>query len=341
MDPLVSVVITAYNLGWCIEDTLRSVFAQTYENTEIIVVDDASTDDTPVRMAPFLDRVKYIRHSTNQGIAMQAEAGPARNTGIRQAEGEFIAFLDGDDLWEPEKLAVQVEAAQRFPHAGLIAVDGVSFAHEGGTILRSSLFYDYGDNLCQSLPEGSVLATDLYHRFLQGCVIDCPSQVMVPSKVFQAVGMFASCKSDDYDFYLRLVAQFEVVLVKKRLVRYRIHTSSMSGAQDRQFFRFVQPGITTWKKHLKECRAEVRPFIRQQIKKKLVTSAKRALEEGLCGNKKWVSHFLRGLLIKNLWSSGSPYVAFSLTRLWCPQWVVSILRPVTRRVMRVLQYPHP
>ena len=105
--------------------------------------------------------------------------------------------------------------------------------------------------------------------------------------------------------------------------------------------RFVQPGITTWKKHLKECRAEVRPFIRQQIRKRLITTAERAREEGLYGNKTWVSHFLWGLLIKNLWSSGSPYVALSLTRLWCPQWVVSILRPVTRRVMRLLQFPYP
>ena len=263
--------------------------------------------------------------------------GPARNTGIRQAEGEFIALLDGDDLWEPEKLAVQVEAAQRFPQAGLIVVDGVSFAHEDGTILRSSLFYDYGDTLCQSLPEGAVLSTDLYHRFLQGCVIESPSQVMVPSKIFRVIGGFVSCLSDDYDFYIKVAAQFEVVLVKKRLVRYRWHASNSSGAVDRLFFRFAQLGITIRKRHLKKCAAEVRPFIREQIKKTLMKASERACEEGQLGDKAWASHFLWGLLKKNLWSPGSPYVALSLTRLWCPQWVAATLRPLTRRILRRME----
>lgn len=336
MDPLVSVVITVYNLGWCIEDTLRSVFAQTYKNIEIIIVDDASTDDTPARLAPFLDRVKYIQHSTNQGIAMQAAGAPARNTGIRQATGEFIAFLDGDDLWEPEKLAVQVEAAQQFPHAGLIVVDGVSFAHEDGRLLRSTLLHDYGDNLFQSLPEGSVSAIDIYRRFLQGCVIDCPSQVMVPSKVFQTIGVFTHCPSEDYDFYLRVVEQFEVVIIKKSLARYRCHASSVSGALDRQFFRFAQSNITLWKKHSKKCSADLVPFVRRQIRKKLITAADLAREDGLSGNMTWASQFLWGLLIKNLSYSGSPYVALSLIRLWCPLWVVSTLKPVTRRLLRLM-----
>lgn len=337
MDPLVSVVITTYNLGWCIEDTLRCVFAQTYKNIEIIVVDDASTDDTPVRIAPFLGRVKYIRHSTNQGIAMQAEGAPARNTGIRQAVGEFIAFLDGDDLWEPEKLAVQVDAAQRFPHAGLIVVDGVSFAHQGGAILRSSLLHDYGDTLCSSLPEDSVVAIDLYYRFLQGCMIDTPSQVMVPTHVFRAIGVFDPCRADDYDFWIRVVAKFDVVLVKRRLVRYRIHATSLSGPHDRQFFHYTPINITIWKKHLRNCRQDSGPFVRGQIKKTLMKASERACEEGQLGDRAWASHFLWGLLEKNLWSPGSLYVALSLTRLWSPQWVASILRPLTRRILRRME----
>jgi len=337
MDPLVSVVITTYNLGWCIEDTLRCVFAQTYKNIEIIVVDDASTDDTPVRMAPFLGRVKYLRHPTNQGIAMQAEGGPARNTGIRQAVGEFIAFLDGDDLWEPEKLAVQVDAAQRFPHAGLIVVDGVSFAHQDGVILRSTLLHDYGDTFCSSLPEGSVLAIDLYYRFLQGCMIDTPSQVMVPTHVFRAIGVFDPCRADDYDFWIRVVAKFDVVLVKRRLVRYRCHATSLSGPLDRQFFHYTPINITIWEKHLRNCRPDSGPFVRRQIKKTLMRASERACEEGQLGNKTWASHFLWGLLKNNLWSPGFPYVALSLTRLWCPQWVASTLRPLTRRILRRME----
>ena len=337
MDPLVSVVITIYNLGWCIEDTLRCVFAQTYKNIEIIVVDDASTDDTPVRIAPFLGRVKYIRHHTNQGITMQAEGGPARNTGISQAQGEFIAFLDGDDLWEPEKLAVQVDAAQRFPHAGLIVVDGVSFAHQDGKILHFTLLHDFGDTLCSSLPEDSVLAIDVYDRFLQGCMIDTPSQVMVPTHVFRAIGLFDPCRADDYDFWIRVVAKFEVVLVKRRLVRYRIHATSLSGPLDRQFLHYVPINITIWKKYLKNCRLDSGPFVRGQIKKNLMKASERACEEGQLGEKAWASHFLWSLLGKNLWSPGFLCVALSLTRLWCPPWVASILRPLTRRILRLMQ----
>lgn len=334
MGPLVSVVITTYNLGWCIVDTLQCVFAQTYQNTEIIVVDDASTDDTQARMAPFLERVTYIRHPTNQGKALGAEGGPARNTGIRHAKGDYIAFLDGDDLWEPEKLAVQVEAVQQFPRVGMIVVDGVSFAHEDNKVLRGTLLHDYGDTYCASLSGGAVVAVDLYRRFLQGCVIDTPSQVMVPSSVFREAGMFTYCSADDYEFYVRVSAKYEVALVKKSLVRYRCHAASVSGAIDRQFFRFAQPNLMIWKKHRKECRNGEAPFIRRQIQHLLETAAERAREEGQAGHRNWATGFLWDLLRRNLGEPGALYVALCLGRLWSPRWVMSIVRPISRRILR-------
>jgi len=337
MNPLVSVVIPTYNRGWCIERTLESVFAQTHKNIEVIVVDDASTDDTAERLAPFLDKITYIRHSTNQGIALQAEGGPARNTGIGRATGDYLAFLDGDDLWEPDKLAVQVQAAARFPQAGLIVADGFPFSHEDGTILRSSLLHDYGDDFCGSLPEGAVVEADLYHRLLRGCVIDTPSQVMVPSKVLQTVGNFAQHRADDYDFYIRLAAQFKVVLIKKHLVKYRVHTGNVSGPVAMQFFQFTQPNLLIRKKHLKVCRPEVRPLLKQQIKEGLVTAAEKARDEGLRGQRRWASRFLWRLLMKNPFEPGSLYVALSLVGLWTPGWVLATFRPVTRRMLRHLE----
>src|SRR5437879_2984735 len=130
MNPLVSVVVTTYNQAPYIQQTLQSVFDQTYPNFEVIVVDDGSTDDTPTKLGPFMDRIVSVRQE-NQGIAA------SRNSGIQKAKGEFIALLDGDDLWDPEKLAVQIGAAQRHPHTGLIAVDGVMFGEDG--ILRNVL----------------------------------------------------------------------------------------------------------------------------------------------------------------------------------------------------------
>src|SRR3989442_14831209 len=113
MNPLVSVVVTTYNQAPYIHQALQSVFDQTYPNFEVIVVDDGSTDDTPTKLGPFMDRIVYVCHE-NQGIAA------SRNAGIQKAKGEFIALLDGDDLWELGKLAIQVGALRRFQSAGLI-----------------------------------------------------------------------------------------------------------------------------------------------------------------------------------------------------------------------------
>ena len=97
MKPKVSVVIPTYNSSQFIVETLESVFAQTYKDYEIIVVDDGSTDNTKEVLQPYTSRIKYI-YKENGGPAS------ARNVGIKSAQGEYIAFLDSDDRWLPEKL---------------------------------------------------------------------------------------------------------------------------------------------------------------------------------------------------------------------------------------------
>src|SRR5215467_8142244 len=104
--PLVSVVIPAYNAGAYIEDALDSVFRQTFPRLEVIVVDDGSTDDTRSRLEPYRSRIHYV-WQTNNG------SGAARNRGIDVSSGDYIAFLDADDLWSPEKLQIQLGIAAR------------------------------------------------------------------------------------------------------------------------------------------------------------------------------------------------------------------------------------
>jgi hypothetical protein len=159
---------------------------------------------------------------------------------------------------------------------------------------------------------------------------------MIPAKVINAVGPFALCRSDDYEFYVRVTAKFKVVLVKKPLVRYRCHTSNMSGPVHMQFFRFVQSGLTIRKRHLLECSEEVRPFLKQQIRNKLRVASERAREEADQGRKLWASQFLCRVLAKNPTSPGITYVLLSLVRLWCPHFVATIFRPMTTRIMRHL-----
>src|SRR6476660_1471039 len=108
--PLVSVIIPVYNGTCYLRAALESVFAQTYRPFEVIVVDDGSLDDSGV-IAQSFDDVRYI-HQENQGVAA------ARNNGIEVARGEFLAFLDQDDLWTPEKLKLQMGHLLSDPELG-------------------------------------------------------------------------------------------------------------------------------------------------------------------------------------------------------------------------------
>lgn len=103
MNELISIIMPSYNTGAYIADTIGSVLAQTYTNWELIIVDDCSRDHTDEIVASFADdRIRYLKNEKNSGAAV------SRNRGLREAKGRYIAFLDSDDLWEPEKLETQL-----------------------------------------------------------------------------------------------------------------------------------------------------------------------------------------------------------------------------------------
>ena len=104
MNDLVSIIMPSYNTSNYIEASIESVRHQTYENWELIIVDDCSTDDTDEVVRPFLSdrRIRYLKNEQNSGAAI------SRNWALREAKGKWIAFLDSDDLWLPEKLEKQV-----------------------------------------------------------------------------------------------------------------------------------------------------------------------------------------------------------------------------------------
>ncbi len=113
--PLCTIVIPAYNAGIWIERTLKSAAQQNYPNLEILVIDDGSKDNTRMlaeAMAAVDDRFRVIS-IPNGGVAN------ARNVGIREASGEYVAFLDADDLWHPDKIRLQVEAMEQLTDGGL------------------------------------------------------------------------------------------------------------------------------------------------------------------------------------------------------------------------------
>jgi glycosyltransferase involved in cell wall biosynthesis len=127
--PKVSVIIPAYNNAEYLGETIQSVLDQTYTNFEVIVVNDASPDHTPEVVAQFDDpRVRYIVHEENRGLSA------ARNTGIRAADGELIALLDGDDLFHPEKLRMHVEFLEKHPDVGVTYNARFELNHSSKTI---------------------------------------------------------------------------------------------------------------------------------------------------------------------------------------------------------------
>jgi glycosyltransferase involved in cell wall biosynthesis len=121
----VSVVIPSYNRAHCILETLESVYSQTFRDFEVVIIDDGSTDNTREVLAPFGDRIRYI-HQENRGLA------GARNRGIAEARGEWIAFLDSDDLWLPEKLELQFQAVTRSPDLAVHVTNATIFREHIG-----------------------------------------------------------------------------------------------------------------------------------------------------------------------------------------------------------------
>jgi glycosyltransferase involved in cell wall biosynthesis len=201
--PTVSIVIPTYNRAGVIGKPIQSILNQTFQDFEIIVVDDCSNDDTEQMLASYNDpRIRYIRHQTNSGAAI------ARNTGIDSSTGEYIAFLDSDDQWLPEKLAKQLNLFQEcssevgFIYTGFAAVDEC----------------DRVKRIISSNHRGSLSDRLLYSNF-----IGTPSTVMVKREYLQQVrGFDPNMPSfiEDMDLWLRLSEQCQFEVIPEVLTRY-------------------------------------------------------------------------------------------------------------------------
>jgi glycosyltransferase involved in cell wall biosynthesis len=214
--PTVSVVITAYNEEQYIGAALDSVVRQTWSDWEVVVVDDGSTDDTKAVVQRYSDPVRYV-YQENRGQP------PARNRGIRAARGEYIAFLDADDLWHPEKLARQMSRLKANPSAKWCYSDAFFFESASGQVLHAV-------SQRQSLQEG-----DIFQALLLGNFILSPTPV-VHHEVFEAVGHFnedpALRNGEDWAMWLRIAERYPVECVFEPLAFIRQHQARMSQGVD-------------------------------------------------------------------------------------------------------------
>lgn len=214
--PRVSVIIPTYQRAHLICESIDSVLAQTYQDLEIIVVDDESTDGTGEVVAKYGERVRYIYQENHGSSSIQdtgSRAARTRNIGCQAARGELIAFLDSDDLWLPEKLTLQVPLFDQDSEVGLVYCD-LSYFDADGSIDRPSRF-----NAHPPL-SGNVLR----EMFVQGCPMHT-STVVIRSQCFDKVGLFDEDLSyyEDQDLWFRLAKMFKVDYVDAPLARWRIH----------------------------------------------------------------------------------------------------------------------
>jgi glycosyltransferase involved in cell wall biosynthesis len=200
----VSVVIPTYNHAEFVVEAVDSVLAQTLVPLEIIVVDDGSTDDTQNRLASYADRIQYV-FQENRGLSS------ARNTGIARARAAWIAFLDADDVWAPQKLAMQLRAAAEHPHAMLIGAVG------------------RGDRRFAPPPVEAAVRMFQVRDFLSTSPFG-PSSAVIRREVFNEVGTFDESISPvaDRDMWLRIAANYPVVRLEWPCWWYRSTPGQMS-----------------------------------------------------------------------------------------------------------------
>ena len=202
----VSVVLAAYNAAWCIERGLDSVLAQTRPAEEIIVCDDGSTDGTP----DLVER-RYGGAVTVLRLPHR-NAAAARRAGLERARGDWLALLDADDLWAPEKLERQSAFLERHPEVRWMTSDGRQVSDQG--VLRPSWLMEYFDPVQD-------LAGDLLMPLLERC-FPLVSGSLIERQAYEAVGGLDAdlAYSHDYDLWLRLAARYPGGILAEPLVDY-------------------------------------------------------------------------------------------------------------------------
>ncbi len=233
--PKVSIIIPAFNADNFIAETIESVLAQTYLSYEIIVVDDGSQDNTMDVVWPYRDMVNYIR---------QENGGPsrARNRGIHEATGEYVAFLDADDLWMAHKLEKQVAFMDDHPHVGFCFADSVLFDASG----EEQMTFFMTKTVLPTLPfiqekGGRILSRKVHQDLLYENFIVTAS-IMIRKEAFSDEDWFDEClfAAEDFDLWFRLAALSQGGYIPESLVKKRKHETNISSRNERLLMNRVK-----------------------------------------------------------------------------------------------------
>lgn len=243
--PKVSVNIPTFNNEKYISETIESVLKQTYNDYELIIIDDGSTDKTAEIIKKYKDeRIKYY-FQKNKGI------GAARNAAIEKSSGEYIAFLDHDDLWFPKKLEKQMFLFESKPELGLVFCGTIFFND------KEDLYNIYN----KYKPPRGMIFKELFHRYFLSL-----ETVVIKKKVLDDIGLFCShmMMVEEYDLFLRISYKYPIDYIDEPLAKYRIHEKNYSWGKEFQ-------GIKEEMEVIERLRASIHKFdidFEKEIKEK-------------------------------------------------------------------------
>ena len=233
--PAVSIIMNVRNGAATLPAALNSVLAQTFQDWELIVWDDCSTDESAQIVADFCDsRVRYL-------LAPQPTSlGRARDAAIRQAKGEWLAFLDQDDVWLSHKLEQQMAIAHN-PQVALVYGRTVRF-YANGREFDDDHFHEF-----TSLPEGNI-APELLGK---GCFVAMSSALIRRAAVEQVGGIPGDIHvTPDYFLYLAIASKYQARAVQQVVCRYRVHSGSMTNLYRRESLAETLKLVDQWREQV-------------------------------------------------------------------------------------------
>jgi len=298
--PLVSIIIPTYNTGQYIKEAVDSALCQTYKNCEVIVVDDGSTDQTKVILKPHIESKKIIYiYQENKGLA------GARNTGIRAATGDYIAFLDADDVFLPEKIGRQMLHFAKNPTCDVSYCDLYHFYDEKpGELLKLNYTYYSG--------------TDVFPNLLKRHFI-APLSVIMRRSVFDRFGYFDEQlrRAEDLDLWFRIsYLGGKICFVPEQLAKLRMRkTQNLQGLES-------QPEVKRFNLLVLEkqaARMEKKEKMRYHMRRYLALyRLKAAFAYLLIGDKKQAKPYVRGAFNEYPFGWFAGFILWYATLSWIP-----------------------
>ena len=233
----VSVIIPTYNRAHFLPRAIKSVLNQTFQDFELIIVDDGSTDNTKEVVEDFQkqdSRIKYIWQENSGGPAKP------KNTGIKNSKGEFLAFLDSDDEWLPEKLEKQLELFEKNKRLGIVGCNCWNI-HTN----QKNKKIEYKIKITKN-------KENIISNILGKCFINTSSSIIISRFVFDDIGFYDERFkiADDWDLYIRILEKYNFDFVEEPLLNYYIHNENISGNSGA--IKAAKDGIYILEKHIEK-----------------------------------------------------------------------------------------